>query len=76
MQQQLLDRLAGQASARRNTQRAASEVGMLRRRTAAAHRQAETSRDALARLQQEIAETEVRHWGSGEKLLGESGQGL
>ncbi len=60
LQQQLLDRLAGQASAKRSTQRAALEVAALRRQTAAAERQAEASRDALASLRQEIAETEVR----------------
>lgn len=65
LQQQLLDRLAGQASAKRSTQRAALEVAALRRQTAAAERQAEASRDALARLKQEIAETEVRCMSNG-----------
>lgn len=59
LQQQLLDRLAGQASAKRSTSRCASEVTAARQRVTRAVIAAESSRDALAHLLQDTAEAEV-----------------
>lgn len=57
----LLEQLAGQSHARRGAARSAADVVAAQARTSKAEAELEALRDSLARLAQEIAETEVRN---------------
>lgn len=56
----MLQRVMGQAQARRGAARSAADIAAQQARTAAAEAALESVRDGLARIAQETAENEVR----------------